>query len=436
MISIAILGGGESGVAASILARRKNIEVFVSDYGTITDEYKKELFENSILFEEGGHDFERIENTDLIVKSPGIPEKAEVIKHFRLRHKEIISEIEFASRFYEGKVIAITGSNGKTTTTSLIFHLLHEAGLQVGLGGNIGHSFSRLLCDGNTYDTVVLELSSFQLDDIDTFSADLGILLNITPDHLDRYDYDMEKYARAKWRLVETMNKEGLLILNADDEWTIKMTKQRPLKCAAVNLSFDTPGISFLSKAKEQIEVKKSMSLKGRHNLFNANVAVRVGDRFGLARKDIESGLRSFKAIEHRLELVSVIDGIEFINDSKATNVDAVAVALEAMDRPVIWMAGGTDKGNDYSDVEALVKEKVKAIVCVTKDDSKLHNAFGAIVERIVSTEEMEQGVIMAMEMADEGDVVLLSPACASFDLFDNYMHRGEEFKKAVRKFG
>lgn len=436
MESITVLGGGESGVAAALLASKKNISVFVSDFGAIAENYKKELQENSILFEEGGHDIDKIETTDLIIKSPGIPETSEIVKHFRLRHKEIISEIEFASRFYDGQVIAITGSNGKTTTASLVFHLLKEGGLQVGLGGNIGYSFSRLLCDAQSYDTVVLELSSFQLDDIETFSADIGILLNITPDHLDRYDYEMRKYAEAKWRLVETMNEQGLLILNGDDEWIKKLSESKPAKCEVLELSYARPVANFSSKEGMRIEVQKSITLKGRHNLYNANVAARVGEKVGLSMQTMESGLNSFKAIEHRLETVATINGIEFINDSKATNIDAVAVAMEAMTQPVIWLAGGTDKGNDYSQVRSMVREKVKAIVCITKDDAKLRKSYGKIIERIVTTEKMGDAVEMAMMMADKGDVVLLSPACASFDLFDNYMHRGEEFKKAVEKFG
>jgi len=436
MTSITVLGGGESGVAAALLAKKKNIAVFVSDCETIADNYKNELQDNNILFEEGGHSIERIEITDTIVKSPGIPEKSEIIKYFRLRRKEIISEIEFASRFYSGQVIAITGSNGKSTTTSMIYHLLLEGGLQVGLGGNIGHSFSRLLCEDRLYDIVVLELSSFQLDDIESFSADLGILLNITPDHLDRYDFDMMKYANAKWRLVETMRLNGFLILNADDEWSQKLLETKPASCEVILLSFREPEASFSSKEGELIEVKKNLRLKGRHNLFNATVAAKVGSVMHLSKMSIEQSLRSFKAIEHRLEVVTVVDGIEFINDSKATNVDAVAVALEAMDRPVIWLAGGVDKGNDYSEIEAEVEEKVKVIICVTKDDSKLRKAFGKVVDRMLTTQEMYQGVEMAMEVAEEGDVVLLSPACASFDLFDNYEHRGKEFKTAVRKFG
>ena len=435
MKSITVLGGGESGVGAALLAKKKGIQVFVSDYGTIAEKYKEELIINNIPFEEKGHDFERIETTDLIVKSPGIPDTSEVIKHFRLRHKKIVSEIELASRFYEGKVIAITGSNGKTTTTSMIYHLISSSGLKVGLGGNIGHSFARLLSKDERYDWVVLELSSFQLDQIDSFSAEIAIILNITPDHLDRYDYDMNKYAQAKWNLARHTSPHGHLIINSDDEWTSKMQKAFNVECEIISFAANDTSQKLPSKEGEIVEIEKHISLLGRHNVFNAVVATRVAQLLDLTTADILDRLGTFKAIEHRLEPVATIGGVRFVNDSKATNVDSVMVALESMTAPVIWIVGGVDKGNDYAVLDSLVKQKVKAIICLTKDDAKIRKAFTPSVASISTTENVDDCVKMALEQADEGDVVLLSPACASFDLFNNYIHRGQAFKESIKNF-
>ena len=435
MKSIAVLGGGESGVGAALLAKKKGIDVFVSDYGVIAPKYKQELINNNISFEEKGHDFERLENTDIIVKSPGIPDSSEVIQHFRLRHKEIVSEIELASRFYEGKVIAITGSNGKTTTTSLIYHLISSSGLNVGLGGNIGHSFARLLSTDEHFDCVVLELSSFQLDQISSFSAEISIVLNITPDHLDRYDYDMNKYAQAKWNLAMHTDPQGCLIINSDDEWTQKMKNQFAVDCEIISYSANDTSQKFFSKEGNVIEIEKHINLLGRHNVFNAIVAAKAAQMIGIDTKTILNRLSTFKAIEHRLESVTILDGITFVNDSKATNVDSVFVALDSMTAPVIWIAGGVDKGNDYAALDDLVKQKVKALICLTKDDEKLRSAFESMIDSISTTENVDQCIKMALEQADEGDVVLLSPACASFDLFNNYEHRGKAFKESIKKF-
>ncbi len=433
MKSITVLGGGESGVGAALLAKKKNIAVFVSDYGTIAEKYKKELQENNIPFEEKGHDFERILTTDIIVKSPGIPDSSEIINKLRLRHKEIISEIELASRFYNGKLIGVTGSNGKTTTTSWIYHILKESDMRVGIGGNIGYSFARLLSTEKLYDWIVLELSSFQLENILSFSAEIAIVLNITPDHLDRYDYVMYKYASAKWNLAESLQSDNHLILNGDDEWTKVMMEASPPVCNVYVIPSNKKSVASKEVAN-MIEIESNIKLYGRHNVFNGTVAAKVAQLVGIEGKQIEKGLRTFIAIEHRLESVAIINGIEYINDSKATNTDSVKVALEAMTRPVIWIAGGTDKGNDYSTLFTLVEEKVKAIVCLTKDSDKLKTAFSGIVKSIETTENVDKCVALATEQAEEGDVVLLSPACASFDLFNNYEHRGNAFKESVRK--
>ncbi len=432
MQSVVVLGGGESGVGAALLAKKKNLSVFVSDYGSISDNYKEELNNNNILFEERGHSFEKLVSADVIVKSPGIPNNSEIIKKLHSEGVLIISEIEFASRYYDGKVVAITGSNGKTTTTSLTYHLLCESNFSVGLGGNIGHAFSRLLISEVSYDWVVLEISSFQLDNVKSFSADLGMILNITPDHLDRYDYIMQAYAEAKWKLAKAIKAEGTLFLNSDDIWSQDMLKIDMVSCEIVNVSFEEPLLS----TEDAIDIKKHFQLKGDHNLFNATMAVGVAQRVGLSTMAIEKSLSSFKGIPHRLEFFGVVAGVEFVNDSKATNVEAVSVALGAMDKPVVWIVGGVDKGNDYSLLREIVKTKVKGIVCLTKDDSKIRDAFGSDDIKIVSTQNVMESVGLSMEFASSGDVVLLSPACASFDLFDNYIDRGDQFKKAVREFG
>jgi len=349
MQSIAVLGAGESGIGTALLAKKRNIKVFVSDYGTITQDYKTELEDNNIPFEEKGHSFEKIVNVDLIVKSPGIPDTAEIITKLRLRHKEIISEVEFAYRFYTGKIIAITGSNGKTTTTSLVNHLLQGSKLKVGLGGNIGHSFARLLSTDIDYEWVVLELSSFQLDNIISFSAEIAIILNISPDHLDRYDHTMYKYAYAKWRLAMGVSESNHLILNEDDEWLKLMGIAFPVQAKVHKIN----AIDLKNSKSKDLEIKfENFKLKGNHNRFNAVAAAKAASLAGISDQLISERLSSFSALEHRLEPVAVINGVEFINDSKATNVDSVVVALESMEGPVIWIAGGVDKGNDYALLE------------------------------------------------------------------------------------
>ncbi len=429
---IAVLGAGESGLGAALLAQKKGFEVFVSDFGEISNEKKQELIKNEIPFEEKGHSIEKLEKAKIIIKSPGIPEHSEVIKHFRLRDKMVISEIEWASRFYPGKIIAVTGSNGKTTTSSLIYHTLKEAGINVGIAGNIGKSMAALLCIEDNYDWLVLELSSFQLDDIETFQADIGCILNISADHLDRYDYQIENYADAKWNLALAIKTDGHLIVNQDDVLINKRLEFYKKNVQVHGLSAIFPMTSLSSKDDN---VSFEIRLKGKHNLFNAIVAMKTAEIVGIQNNVIYKAISTFKAIEHRLEPVIIYKGVEYINDSKATNVDSTKYALEAMEKPVIWIAGGTDKGNDYQELIGDVKSKVKVLICLCKDDSKLRAAFSNVVDTIFSSLEMKEAIEFAQQNAESGDAVLLSPACASFDLFDNYEHRGQEFKNVVLNF-
>lgn len=430
MKSIAVIGAGESGIGAALLAKKNKIDVMVSDYGTIPENYKKELFENDIPFEEKGHTLEKLVKADVIVKSPGIPDSSEVMRFFRLRHKKIISEIEFAYGFYDGNIIGITGSNGKTTTSKLCHHVLKHSDLKIGLGGNIGYSFARMLTNDSGYDWVVLELSSFQLEEINEFDADVSVILNITPDHLDRYDYDFSKYAQAKWRLVQKSTKDALVILNGDDPTSMQLLEKEPIQQKALVLTSDKIKTLVSKDAGAEFEIR----LKGKHNLYNAAVAVQIARHLKMSDEMIQEAILSFEAIEHRMETVAHVDGVEFINDSKATNVEASYVALDAVDAPVVWIAGGTDKGNDYSSLLDLVREKVVSIICLTKDDSKLLDAFSSLGKKMIRTEDVRVAVREAMKVIDKG-CVLLSPACASFDLFKNYEDRGDQFKKAVSEY-
>ncbi len=429
MKSIAVIGAGESGVGTALLAKQKELKVFVSDYGLIKEEHKKELLDNNIPFEEGGHSFEKIDEADLIVKSPGIPEQSEIVRYFRLRNKKIVSEIEFASQYFDGQIIGITGSNGKTTTTTLCHHILKHSDHNVGMGGNVGISFARLLTNYSGYDWVVLELSSFQLEDIQDFRVDVAVILNITPDHLDRYDYDFDKYASAKWNLVMATKTDGSIILNEDNDAIKHQFSKKHPPAETIWLSGNSEDVLLSKESGQNFEI----GLKGRHNLFNASVCVTIARQLGMKDSDIQVAFNSFKAVEHRLEYVDRLGKLDFVNDSKSTNIDSCLAALDAMDAPILWIAGGTDKGNDYSVLDKPVREKVTAIICLTKDDTKLRAQFGDYGERIVSTQNVDEAVLKAVEMMEEG-TVLLSPACASFDLFDNYEHRGDSFKIAVRK--
>ncbi len=426
--SVAILGAGESGIGAARLAIHHGVDVFVSDFGAIDDETKKLFTEHNIPFEEKGHRIDNLSAHDVIVKSPGIPETAPVIEMLRLRQKTVISEIEFGSRFYSGRIIGVTGSNGKTTTASLMYHVLKVSGLSVGLSGNIGQSFSAYLAENDHPDWMVLELSSFQLDDIDRFHPHIAVILNITPDHLDRYA-DFESYGRAKWAITKNMDRDDHLVVNEDDPLLVQFYDESQCPAHVHWLSVNYPE-KWLSSKDESVTF--DMNLKGRHNAFNAAIVVKVSRVIGLSDAQISNALRSFQAIPHRLETVAHINGVAFVNDSKATNVDAVFYALESIPGQVVWIAGGIDKGNDYSGVQKHFGDKIKALICLGLDNFLLVNAFGNTVDVLVETQTMADAVREAFTAAKRGDTVLLSPACASFDLFRNYAHRGDEFKKEV----
>ena len=440
---LVILGGGESGVGAAILARQHAYDIFLSDGSPINDIYKKDLQAAGIAFEEGKHTEEIILNANLVMKSPGIPEKNELVKKIRKKGIEIISEIEFAY-WYKGKskIIAITGSNGKTTTTALTYHICKHAGLDCALVGNIGYSFARQVAE-DPKAWYVAEVSSFQLDDIKTFRPDIAILTNITEDHLDRYDYKFENYINSKFRIAMNQQKEDVFIYCADDEVTMNYLnrlsthsnllpftmRQEPIKG-----SFIKDGEMTVRTGSENVTMSiYDFALKGKHNQYNTMAAAIAAATIGLRKDKIREAIQSFESLEHRMEPVATVRGVEFINDSKATNVNSTWYALESMAKPTILILGGVDKGNDYSLLKDLVKEKVKAIVCMGTDNRKIHEAFGNEVPLIVNTESASEAVQAAFHFADKGDVVLLSPACASFDLFKNYEDRGKQFKAAVR---
>lgn len=436
------MGAGESGVGAAILAKKEGWTVFVSDFGKIGDDFKKELDQYQIEWEEGGHSTEKILQSDLIVKSPGIPEKAPIIKAVRLKEVKVISEIEFAGYYSTAKTICITGSNGKTTTTLLTHHILKKAGMNVGLAGNIGDSFAKQVAEEN-YDWYVLELSSFQLDDMYEFKADIAILLNITPDHLDRYDYQMQNYTNSKFRIVQNQTESDWFIYNMDDPIISKEIAQREIKSqmAPFSLKETIEQGGYANDEQLTININKQqltmgiheLALKGKHNAQNS-LASGIASRILEIRKEaVRESLSDFVNVEHRLEFVAKVHGIEFINDSKATNVNSTWFALESMEHPTVWIVGGVDKGNDYSELEALVLDKVKAIICLGKDNSKIIEAFQGKIETIVETQSMVEAVAWGYRLASKDENVLLSPACASFDLYENYEERGNEFKKAVR---
>lgn len=431
-MKIAILGAGESGTGAALLAKAKGHEVLVSDLGIIQDHFKRELEAEGIEYEEGKHTWERILTAEEVIKSPGIPDKAPLVKALRENGIPVISEIEFAARYSTTFTIGITGSNGKTTTTRLTWHLLQQAGLKAGLGGNVGYSFARLVLEGN-YDYFVLELSSFQLDGVLTFRPDIAMLLNITPDHLDRYDYKMENYVASKFRIAMNQSERDLFIYNADDaNMTDYMSRngiasrQAPIAESAIEGTQIKVGASVF----DMLETP----LQGRHNYMNALFAVQTAKELGLSDDAIRAGLKSFVNVPHRMERIAEIDDVPYINDSKATNVDAVFYALDAMTTPVVWIVGGQDKGNDYEPLRQLVRQKVRAIVCLGVDNAKIVEFFGADIADITETNSAETAAYAAMKLAQPGDTVLLSPACASFDLFRNYEDRGDQFREAVLK--
>ena len=443
MKRLVVLGGGESGVGTAILAKKENFEVFLSDMGQIKDKYKQLLEEHGIAYEEGQHTEDLILNADEIMKSPGIPKKVALIQKLEAKGVSIISEIEFASRYTDAKIIAITGSNGKTTTTSLMFHILKQAGLNVGLGGNIGKSFAKSVAEDN-FDYYVLEVSSFQLDDIKTdFKPYVAILLNITPDHLDQYNYQFDLYAKAKFRITENQDENDYFIYNLDDPKTMEMIDQMNIRAHrkpftmmdATNEAYANNELFRVSDSNGDFTMLvNDLGLIGKHNVSNSLAAAVAAKIIEINNEDLKKSLSDFKSVEHRLEPVLTIGGIDFINDSKATNVNATYYALESMTKPIVWIVGGTDKGNDYSEVLPFVKKKVKAIVCLGVDNAKIINFFSPYIDTIVETNNMKDCVAKSYQLATKGETVLLSPACASFDLFNGYEDRGDQFKENVRK--
>lgn len=439
-MKIVVLGGGESGCGAAYLAKKKGLEVFLSDKGAIKDTYKNFLIENEIEFEEENHDEERILNSDWIVKSPGIPKKAEIIGKIQQKGIRLSSEIEFAAEFTKAKIIAITGSNGKTTTTSLVYHILKNDNLNVGLGGNIGKSFAKQVADDNR-DYYVLEVSSFQLDDIQNFRPYISLLLNLSQDHLDQYNYNYEEYAMAKFRITENQENDNFFIYNKDDEMSKTILEKLEVKAQMIPFStkekLDKGGYINHEKLVVKLEDEFSMkidelSLMGMHNVANSLAASIAGKLLNISNESIKQALMTFQAVEHRLEFVADINGVKYINDSKATNVNATYFALESMKTPTVWIVGGKDKGNDYSEIDELVKKKVKAIVCLGLDNQKIIDFFKDKKEFIYDTSSMEEAVKICKSISKAGDTVLLSPCCASFDLFKSYEDRGEQFKKQV----
>ncbi|MGD9994666.1 MAG: UDP-N-acetylmuramoyl-L-alanine--D-glutamate ligase [Salinivirgaceae bacterium] len=439
---IGVLGAGESGVGAALLAKAKGFEVFVSDFGSIADKYKEEMNQHQIAWEENGHTIEKLNTAGLIIKSPGIPDKAPIVTHLGEEGIAIVSEIEFACSYTQAFVIGITGSNGKTTTTLLTYEILKRAGLNVGLAGNIGKSFARQVATEN-FDYYVLELSSFQLDGMFSFKADIAVLMNITPDHLDRYEYKFENYVASKFRIIQNMTKNQKLIFCHDDEVIVERLKQINPDIELLPFSLNEKLLQGAFVEDDQLVVKlnnseftmdiKDLALQGKHNTYNSMVAAVAANVLQIKKETIRDCLTNFQGVEHRLEPVIQVHKIEFINDSKATNVNSTWYALESMKKPIVWIVGGIDKGNDYEKLLPMVKEKVKAIVCLGVDNTNIHKAFDGQVKTIVDTQSMDEAVRSAYFLAANGDVVLLSPACASFDLFQNYEDRGRKFKQAVR---
>jgi UDP-N-acetylmuramoylalanine--D-glutamate ligase len=438
---IVILGAGESGVGSAILAKKLGSDVFVSDFGSIKDNYKQRLKIENISFEEGKHTEREILNADEIIKSPGISDNVTIINKAREKNIPVISEIEFAGRYTDAFKICITGSNGKTTTAKLIYHILSNAGLNVGLAGNVGQSFALQVAEKD-YGYYVIELSSFQLDGMYSFKADMAVIMNITPDHLDRYD-GMQDYINSKYRIVQNQSKNDYFIYWSDDEVIKQENDKRKIQSKQLPFSLNTETVQGAFVCNNIIKFKytnkdfdmsvNQLALKGQHNTYNSMAAGIAAQVLKIRKEVIRESLSSFKGVEHRLESVLKVHGIEFINDSKATNINSTWYALESMSNNLIWIVGGVDKGNDYSLLKELVRQKVKAIICLGKDNEKIHNAFKDIVPTIIDTKSASEAVKTAYYLGNNGDAVLLSPACASFDLFNNYEERGMLFKKAVR---
>jgi len=439
---IVILGGGESGVGTAILGKQKGYNVFVSDKGKISEKYKEVLLHNEINFEENQHTESMILNADLVMKSPGIPEKVTIVQKLIEKGIPVISEIEFAGKYTDATIVGITGSNGKTTTTLLVHHILKKAGLDVGVAGNIGDSFAEQVANKNV-ENYVLELSSFQLDGIEEFAPHIAIITNISPDHLDRYEYDFSKYISSKFRITMNQKETDYLIYDADDEAINNWLKNNKTKAKLVPFSLhkELEFGAFLKdnniitniKPEQFIMPTTNLAIKGKHNVKNAMAATMAAQLLKVRKQSIKESLEDFEGVEHRLENVGKVDDVYFINDSKATNVNATFYALECMDKPTVWIVGGVDKGNDYSDLLPLVREKVRAIVCLGLDNQKIMETFGNVVDLVIETAGAEEAVKVSKKLAQKGDVVLLSPACASFDLFKNYEDRGRQFKNAVR---
>lgn len=441
--SIVILGAGESGVGTAILAQKKNYEVFVSDFGKIKDTYKEVLINNGIDWEEGGHSEARILSADVVVKSPGIPDTAGIIQKLLKNSIRVISEIEFASEFTDANIVAITGSNGKTTTASLTYHILNNGELDVALGGNIGKSFAGLVAEKD-YQNYVLELSSFQLDGIEKFHPHIAMLTNISPDHLDRYENSLEKYIDSKFRIVMNQNEEDYFIYDGDDVQINKWLSKNPLKSKLLPFSIQKEVTQGAYKSENEIIITidnnqfkmpiSKIGIQGEHNVKNAMAAATVAKLLKIRKQTIRESLEGFQGVEHRLEQVTKIHNVAYINDSKATNVNASYYALDSVKSPTIWIVGGVDKGNDYSELLPLVNEKVKAIICLGVDNRKIIETFGNVIDMMFETMSMTEAVELAYRIAEERDTVLFSPACASFDLFENYEDRGRQFKEAVRR--
>ncbi|MDZ4664237.1 MAG: UDP-N-acetylmuramoyl-L-alanine--D-glutamate ligase [Bacteroidota bacterium] len=440
-----ILGGGESGVGSAILAKQKGYDVFLSDKGAFKEKYRTQLVENKIEFEEGKHTEEKILNATEVIKSPGIPDKAELIVKLKEKHIPVISEIEFAGRYTSAKTICITGSNGKTTTAMLTYHTLKKAGYNVGLAGNVGKSFALQVATEN-FDLYVLELSSFQLDGMFDFRADVSILLNITPDHLDRYENKFDNYVASKFRIIQNQTSHDSFVYNADDEvmreymktWKtpvqlVPFSIKKPIEGDGAFLTENQLTINYKSNQNPLIMTIEQLALQGKHNVYNSMAASLASRIVDVRKESIKESMQDFQGIEHRLEFVASINGVEFINDSKATNINSTWYALESMQKPIVWICGGQDKGNDYNELTELVGQKVKAIICLGKNNKKIISAFKDTVELIVDTDNAHDAVAAAYKIGKTGDVVLLSPACASFDLYENYEDRGMQFKAAVR---
>ncbi len=439
--NLIILGAGESGTGAAILGVTQGWNVFVSDKGPIGAKYKEELNQYQIEWEERSHSIDRIMNADLVIKSPGIPDKIALIQDLKGKNIQIVSEIEFAGWYTNATMIGISGTNGKTTTTLLTYQILKDAGLNVGLAGNIGHSLARQVAT-ESFDIYVLELSSFQLDGNEKFKLHIACLTNITPDHLDRYDYKIENYIHSKMRLAINQTDADYFIYCADDALSLEGLKNTKIKAKLVPFSLNhtenfgayaDQNLITINLKNNQTLNMQDFNLRGRHNTYNTMAAAIISNLLDVRKENIRESLSNFQNVEHRLETVIKTNGIEYINDSKATNVNSTWYALESMDRPVIWIAGGVDKGNDYTDLKPLVKDKVKIIICMGIDNLKIHQAFQSDVDMIINTLSPKEAVHVASRMAANGDIVLLSPACASFDLFENYEDRGRQFKAAVR---